>query len=79
MVGITVGTGIFTTPGIVLAQAGSVGEFLIAWLVAGGITLCAALIYAELGTSIPVSSGDAEFYKVNFNLRAHFVTDLLSV
>lgn len=61
------GSGIFTTPGVVLAQAGSVGACLIVWLVAGGLSLCAALLYAELGTSMPVASGDAEFYKVNVN------------
>ncbi|CAM6109321.1 unnamed protein product [Calypogeia fissa] len=66
VVGIIVGSGIFTTPGVVLAQAGSVGEGLIMWLVAGGLTLCSALIYAELGTSIPVSSGDVEFLRTAF-------------
>ncbi|KAL3680869.1 hypothetical protein R1sor_023825 [Riccia sorocarpa] len=65
-VGIVIGSGIFTSPGAVLAYAGSVGEGLLSWVAAGIMALFSALLFAELGASIPVASGSGAYFKVAF-------------
>ncbi|KAL3688113.1 hypothetical protein R1sor_014422 [Riccia sorocarpa] len=65
-VGTVIGSGIFTSSGVVLAYAGSVGEGLLSWVAAGVLALLSALLFAELGASIPVSSGSGAYFKVAF-------------
>lgn len=52
-----VGVSIFLIPGAVAAAAGGSNIALAAWLVAGVLSGCAALCFAELGTSIPETGG----------------------
>ena len=56
-----IGSGIFASPGSVLAHAGSVGGALAAWVVAGLLSMLGAATYAELGTCIPRSGGEYAF------------------
>ncbi|BBN13170.1 hypothetical protein MPTK1_6g01410 [Marchantia polymorpha subsp. ruderalis] len=65
-VGIIVGSGIFTSPGVVLLAAGSVGAGLLSWVVAGLLALLSSLTFAELGASIPLAGGSGAFFKVAF-------------
>ncbi|KAG6541955.1 hypothetical protein Mapa_016680 [Marchantia paleacea] len=65
-VGIIVGSGIFTSPGVVLLNAGSVGAGLLSWIAAGMLALLSSLTFAELGASIPLAGGSGAFYKVAF-------------
>ena len=65
-VGTIVGSGIFTSPGVVLQDAGSVGLGLTAWVAASVVALCSSLVYAELGAAIPKAGGNAEFLRVCF-------------
>lgn len=56
--GIMIGSGIFYVSTYVLNRSGlSAGFALLAWLIAGAMSLMAALCYAELGTSIPKAGG----------------------
>lgn len=64
LVGIIMGSGIFTSPGVVLSDSGSVGLGMLAWVAAAIVAVLFALIYAELGSSIPVAGGDIHYYKV---------------
>ena len=53
-----IGTGIFATPGSILALSGSVGLSLIIW-VAGMIIAAAGMaVYLEFGTAIPKNGGE---------------------
>ena len=61
LVGVVVGIGIFKTPQIVAANAGTEWAFLGLWLIGGGITLIGALVYAELGAAYPSSGGEYHF------------------
>jgi len=57
MVGIVIGSGIFLTTGIMAESLPSAGLILLAWLVGGLLTLCGALIFAELGAAMPEAGG----------------------
>jgi APA family basic amino acid/polyamine antiporter len=53
-----VGTGVFTTTGVILPRLGSPGTVLAVWAVSGLLALCGAAVYAELGTMMPEAGGE---------------------
>src|SRR5687768_752778 len=57
VVGTTIGSGIFLTPGSVLRNAGSGGVALTVWVVGGVLSLLGALTFAELGAAKPDAGG----------------------
>lgn len=57
VVGLQIGSGIFSSPGPVAGNAGSVGASLIIWLVSGLLAWTGAASYAELGAAIPLNGG----------------------
>lgn len=57
VVGAIIGSGIFLKPGIVFNNAGSPALGLLAWVVAGIITLASALTIAEVASAIPRTGG----------------------
>src|SRR5918998_1483910 len=61
IVGIVVGAGIFRTPSLVAANAGSESAALLIWLAGGLVTLIGALCYAELATTYPHTGGDYHY------------------
>lgn len=61
VVGIVVGAGIFRTPSLVAANAGSESFALLIWLAGGLVTLVGALCYAELATTYPHAGGDYHY------------------
>jgi APA family basic amino acid/polyamine antiporter len=66
-VSLIIGLGIFKTPAIIAANAGTEGIFFAAWIIGGITALCGALTYAEIGARYPVMGG---FYQV-FNSGYH--------
>ncbi|KAJ8323095.1 hypothetical protein BDV3_006650 [Batrachochytrium dendrobatidis] len=66
IVGVSIGSGIFASPGPVFEYSGSVGGALLVWIAAGCLAMAGALCYAELGTMIPSSGGEHPYL-----LRAH--------
>ena len=61
IVGIVVGAGIFRTPSLVAANAGSELNTLLLWLAGGMVSLVGALCYAELTTTYPHTGGDYHY------------------
>ena len=61
VVGLIIGSGIFSSPSQVNSHAGSPGASLIVWAVAGGLAWTGAASYAELGGAIPLNGG-AQIY-----------------
>jgi APA family basic amino acid/polyamine antiporter len=61
VVSLTIGMGIFRTPVVAAAKAGTPSIFFMAWLIGGLVALCGALTYAEIGSRYPVMGG---YYKV---------------
>lgn len=52
-----IGVSIFLIPGAVAQSAGTANLALLVWVAAGLLSACAALCFAELGTSIPETGG----------------------
>ncbi|KAI0780842.1 L-methionine transporter [Trametes elegans] len=57
IVGLQIGSGIFSSPGVVVANTQSVGASLLVWVAAGVLGWTGASSFAELGSSIPVNGG----------------------
>jgi amino acid transporter len=73
IVGTVVGAGIFRTPPLVAANAGSESLVLVAWLVGGVVSLVGALCYAELATTYPNTGGDYHFLARAYGPRLAFL------
>ncbi|KAG6900866.1 hypothetical protein C0993_009984 [Termitomyces sp. T159_Od127] len=52
-----IGSGIFSSPGIVVANTKSVGASLTVWLLSGVLAWTGASSFAELGSAIPLNGG----------------------
>lgn len=57
IVSLIIGSGIFSSPGLVSSHAGSPGASLIVWVMAGVLAWTGAASYAELGGAIPLNGG----------------------
>ncbi len=57
IIGLIIGSGIFSSPGQVIIRAGSPAASLIVWVVAGVLAWTGAASYAELGGAIPLNGG----------------------
>ncbi|KAK6335041.1 hypothetical protein TWF718_010483 [Orbilia javanica] len=57
VVGLQIGSGIFSSPAQVNSNAGSPGAALLIWLLSGILAWTGASSYAELGGAIPLSGG----------------------
>ena len=69
-----IGTGIFTTTGLMLARVES-GALVLACWVAGGLTaLAGALCYAELAAILPQAGGEYVYLREIYGPRAAFLT-----
>lgn len=73
IVGIVVGAGIFRTPSLVAANAGSGEAFIAAWVLGGLVSLVGVLCYAELTTAFPSTGGDYHFIGRAFGKRVSFL------
>lgn len=73
IISIVVGAGIFKTPSIVAAGAGSKTSFLVLWLVGGAISFAGALCYAELASTYPNEGGDYHYFKLSFGRWVAFL------
>ncbi|TFK29971.1 L-methionine transporter [Coprinopsis marcescibilis] len=57
VVGLQIGSGIFSSPGVVVANVHSVGASLLVWLASGLLAWTGASSFAELGSAIPQNGG----------------------
>lgn len=53
-----IGTGVFTTTGLMAGMGASGGDIVLAWLLGGVIAICGALCYGEIGANLPHSGGE---------------------
>ncbi|MGH8666207.1 MAG: APC family permease [Burkholderiales bacterium] len=73
MVGMVIGVGIFKAPSLVAGNTAGPLEFLGAWLLGGLISLCGALVYAELASRYPHTGGEYSFLARGFGRCAAFL------
>ncbi|KAK7054825.1 hypothetical protein VNI00_003288 [Paramarasmius palmivorus] len=57
IIGLQIGSGIFSSPGVVVSNTKSVGASLTVWLVSGLLAWTGASSFAELGSAIPQNGG----------------------
>ena len=73
MCGMVIGAGIFKAPSIVAGNTSSATWFLLAWVLGGAISLCGALVYAELASRYPETGGEYAFLQRGWGRGAAFV------
>jgi APA family basic amino acid/polyamine antiporter len=73
MCGMVIGAGIFKAPSIVAGNTSSGFEFLFAWVLGGVVSLCGALVYAELASRYPETGGEYAFLSRGWGRGAAFV------
>ena len=71
--GMVIGVGIFKLPSLVAGNTTSETQFLMAWLLGGAISLCGALVYAELASRYPETGGEYRFLQQGLGRGAAFV------
>ena len=61
IVGMVIGAGIFKAPSIVAGNVPGALAFVLVWIVGGVVSLCGALVYAELSGRFPETGGEYRF------------------
>ncbi|CAL1704469.1 unnamed protein product [Somion occarium] len=61
-----IGSGIFSSPGVVIANTKSVGASLAVWVASGVLAWTGASSFAELGSSIPVNGGAQAYLQYSY-------------
>jgi APA family basic amino acid/polyamine antiporter len=73
-IGSVIGSGIFLTPSLILRRVdGSVGLFLLVWVVGGVLSLLGALTYAELAAANPEAGGLYCYIRDGFGRASAFL------
>jgi amino acid transporter len=73
MVGMVLGVGIFKAPSIVAGNTASATEFILAWVLGGVVSLCGALVYAELSARHADTGGEYSFLSRGMGQGAAFL------
>jgi amino acid transporter len=71
--GMVIGVGIFKLPSMIAGNTASATEFLLAWVLGGVISLCGALVYAELAARHPETGGEYTFLMRGMGRGAAFL------
>jgi APA family basic amino acid/polyamine antiporter len=74
-----IGTGIFTTSGLLAAQLPGPGWVLLCWLFGGMIAIAGALCYAELATRMPEAGGEYVYLKKLYHPALGFLAGWTSL
>src|SRR3954470_12128179 len=73
MVGMVIGVGIFKAPSLVASNTSTATEFILVWFFGGLVSLCGALVYAELAARHPGTGGEYTFLSRGFGPGAAFL------
>ena len=74
-----IGTGIFTTTGLMAGMGAAGGDILLAWLLGGVIALCGALCYGEVGANLPQSGGEYHYISRLVHPALGFISGILTL
>eukprot|EP00040_Diaphanoeca_grandis_P015631 m.79990 g.79990 ORF g.79990 m.79990 type:complete len:502 (+) comp25270_c3_seq1:46-1551(+) len=73
IVGMIIGSGIFSSPGFVTKYVGSPGATIIVWVSCGFVSYLGALCYSELGAALPFTGGETVYFERAFGRMAAFL------
>ncbi|KND89593.1 High-affinity methionine permease [Tolypocladium ophioglossoides CBS 100239] len=71
-----IGTGIFATPGTILALSGSVGLCLLIWVAGMLIAVAGTAVYVEFGTGLPRNGGEKNYLEYVYRKPKFLTTSL---
>jgi amino acid transporter len=71
--GMVIGAGIFKAPSVVASNVDSNAAFIAAWVLGGVVSLCGALVYAELAARHPDTGGEYAFLSRGLGRGVAFV------
>lgn len=71
-VGLQVGSGIFSSPGSIVASTGSVTASLAVWLASGLLAWTGAASFAELGAALPLDGGAQAYLAAAVSFSSRF-------
>ena len=74
-----IGVGILTTSGFMARDLPNVRWILIAWVIGGGLAMCGAVSYAELGAAYPKAGGEYVYLRRAFGPRVGFLSGWVSI
>ena len=74
-----IGAGIFTTSGFALADLGTPGRVMLAWLIGGCVAICGALSYGALARRLTESGGEYLFLSRAIHPLVGFVAGWVSL
>jgi len=74
-----IGTGVFTTSGLIMGELHSSQALLLCWGGGGLFALAGAFCYAELGAMFPQSGGDYVFLRESFGRFTAFLSGWISL
>ena len=73
LIGITIGSGIYSTPYLVAGYFTSYAGVITTWLVVSAFVMIGGMVYAELGTRIPSTGGEYSYISRAFGPWAGFM------
>lgn len=79
IVGLIIGSGIFSSPSQVGSKVGSPGAALLVWVIAGFLVWTGASSYAELGGAIPLNGGPQVYLAKTFGELSGFLFTWVAV
>ena len=79
IVGLIIGSGIFSSPSQVNVNVGSPGASLVVWVIAGVLAWTGAASYAELGGAIPLNGGPQAYLSKILGEMAGFLFTWVAV
>ncbi|KAG9250932.1 amino acid permease-domain-containing protein [Emericellopsis atlantica] len=79
IIGLVIGSGIFSSPSQVGSQVGSPGAALVVWVFAGILVWTGASSYAELGGAIPLNGGSQVYLAKTFGELTGFLFTWVAV
>ncbi len=74
VIGIVIGSGIFLLPNVIARSLPSAAVILAVWIVAGLLSWCGALAYAELGAMMPATGGQYIYLREAFGPGCAFLS-----
>lgn len=73
LIGITIGSGIYSTPYLIAGYFETYAGVILTWVIVGAFVMVGGLIYAELGTRIPTTGGEYAYITTAFGPFAGFM------